>query len=151
MKESPLEIWKHLSKNRKKQVYLNSKSRPKEPKQTLHTGGRVNLNFLAPPNQGENFCRLYSIYQQMGTEVYTYQYMRIEDFFESLKHTKQDLRIIEFENQVWNSLHKLVVRKGELILIFESKIHNFWTIFYRRTKISLKISPEIQKLGFWKF
>ena len=38
-------------------------------------------------------------------------------FFESLKHTKQVLRIIEFENQVWNSLHKLVVWKGGLILI----------------------------------
>ena len=69
-------------------------------------------------------------------------------FFESLKHAKQDLSIIEFENQVWNSLHKLVVWKGELILIFGSKIHNFWTIFYRRTKISLKIQPEIQKFGF---
>ena len=66
-------------------------------------------------------------------------------FFESLKHAKQDLSIIEFENQVWNSLHKLVVWKGELILIFGSKIHNLWTIFYRRTKISLKIQPEIQK------
>ena len=39
------------------------------------TGGRVNLNFLAPP------------YAWGG-------------FFESLKHAKQDLSIIEFKNQV---------------------------------------------------
>ena len=44
-----------------------------------------------------------------------------------------------------NSLHKVVVWKGELILIFVSKIHNLRTIFYRRTKFSLKIQPEIQK------
>ena len=37
---------------------------------------------------------------------------------------------------------------GELILILESEIHKFFTIFGRRTKISLKIQPEIQKLGF---
>ena len=70
---------------------------------------------------------------------------RASGFFESLKHNKQDLRIIEFENQVWNSLHKLAVWKGELILILGSKIHNLWTNFYLRTKISLKIQPEIQK------
>ena len=63
-------------------------------------------------------------------------------------YTKQDLSIIEFKNQVWNLLHKLVAQKGELILILGSKINNFWTIFLHRTKISLKILPEIQKLGF---
>ena len=44
-----------------------------------------------------------------------------------------------------------MVWKGELILIFGSKIHNLWTIFYCRTKISLKIQPEIQKSGFKNF
>ena len=89
---------------------------------TRRTGGGINLNFLIASIWG--------------------------GFFEALKHAKQDFSIIEFENQVWNSLHKLVVWKGELILILGSKIHNLWTIFYRRTKISLKIQPEIQKSGF---
>ena len=90
---------------------------------TQRTEGGLNLNFQAHP------------YEESG-------------FFESLKHTKQDLSIIEFKNQVWNLLHKLLVLIGELILILGSKIHNFFTIFWCRTKISLKIQPEIQKLGF---
>ena len=56
------------------------------------------------------------------------------------------MRIIEFKNQILNLLHKLVVQKEELILILGSKIHNFWTLFWCRTKILLKIQPEIQKL-----
>ena len=39
------------------------------------------------------------------------------------------------------------MRIGEVILMLGSKIHNIFTIFWRRTKISLKIQPEIQKLG----
>ena len=41
--------------------------------------------------------------------------------------------------------HKLLVLRGELILILGSKIHNFFTIFWCHTKISLKIQQEIQK------
>ena len=74
----------------------------------------------------------------------------MEWLFESLKHTKRDFSIIEFKNPVSNLLHKLLVFIGELILILGPKIHNLWTIFYRRTKISLKIQPEIQKFGFKK-
>ena len=37
---------------------------------------------------------------------------------------------------------------GELILILGSKIHNFLTIFCRRTKISLEIQPEIKNWVF---
>ena len=65
-------------------------------------------------------------------------------------HTKQDFSILEFKNQVSNSLHKLLVLIGELILILGSKVHSFLVIFCRIAKISLKIQPEIQKLGFLK-
>ena len=57
--------------------------------------------------------------------------------------TKQDFSIIELKNQVLNLIHKLLLLIGELLLILGSKIHNFLTIFYRHTKISLKIQPEI--------
>ena len=36
-------------------------------------------------------------------------------------------------------------------MILESKIHYFWAIFWYRTKISLKIQPEIQKLDLKYF
>ena len=62
----------------------------------------------------------------------------------NLKHTKQDSSIIEFKNHVGKFLILIEV----LILILGSKIHNFlWKIFCR-TKISLKIQPEIPNLGF---
>ena len=72
-------------------------------------------------------------------------------FFESLKHAKQDLSIIEFENRFLNSLHKLVVWKGEPILILGSNLNNLLTITLCSTKISLKIQTEIQKLGLKNF
>ena len=58
-------------------------------------------------------------------------------FLNEIKDTK------DIQNQVWNLLHKLVVQKGELILISGSKATIFFIIFCRRTKISLKIQPEI--------
>ena len=44
----------------------------------------------------------------------TFRRIHMEYVFESLKHTKQDISIFKFKNQVWNLLHKLLVLIGEL-------------------------------------
>ena len=89
------------------------------------TGGRVNLNFLVPP-YGVPFLNPWNMPNKIWASL----------------NSK-----IKF----WNSLHKLVVWKGELILIFGSKITNFGPFFTIAPKFHSKFSQKFKNRGLKNF
>ena len=66
-------------------------------------------------------------------------------FLNEIKDTK------DIQNQVWNLLHKLVVQKGELILISGSKATIFLSYFVVAPKFHSKFSQKFKNRGFKNF